>query len=406
MQEIKQKVSNIFFYLIVACYMTEGIVDVIVGSSWPIIAKTIRIDISFIGVLTMFYYLGAIITSPSTYKIRHKLGTNYTMVLTHVCFGVALVLYIVATNIYVLLIGMFINGMGCGLMEVNAHSYVLKAYDVKGEAFLSSFWGVGSVIGSTVMAVANRYYPPYQKGFVVLIIILVFNIILLLYAKSHWVKKKKTISSEIVNLHSVTEEEKNVNLRIIDLVRNKKIVLVLICFFLSQGVLIALNSLVSTIIANQGKINESKAIELAILFFVAIFIGRMVFGYMTKKENIIVVLKANTLIVCIILMILSICPLDGIVISTLIIILGFIASPIIPFLNAYIKETFDVTLLSALLGYGDVSGVIGIIIMSGLTSLILSIGSIQKVEVFFTVFLFILFLVLIKIEKISKVETV
>ena len=170
--------------------------------------------------------------------------------------------------------------------------------------------------------------------------------------------------------------------------------------------LIALNSLVSTIIANQGKINESKAIELAILFFVAIFIGRMIFGYMTKKENIIVVLKANTLIVCIILMILSICPLDGIVISTLIILLGFIASPIIPFLNAYIKETFDVTLLSALLGYGDVSGVMGIIIMSGLTSLILSIGSIQKVEVFFTVFLFILFLVLIKIEKISKVETV
>ena len=66
MQEIKQKVSNIFFYLVVACCMTEGIVDVIIGSSWPIIAKTIRIDLSFICVLTMFYYLGSMITSPST----------------------------------------------------------------------------------------------------------------------------------------------------------------------------------------------------------------------------------------------------------------------------------------------------------------------------------------------------
>ena len=402
MSKDKQKISKFFFYLIVACYMMEGIVDVIVGSSWPVIARTIRVDISLIGMLNMVYYMGSIITSSRTYKIRQKLGTNYTMVLSHICFGFALILYIIATNIYILFIGMFINGVGCGLMEVNANSYVLKAYDVKGESILSSFWGLGSVLGSTIMATAVRYFPPYQKGFAILVGILVINIILLLIAKKHWVKKRKTMSKEIVDLHSVTDEEKNVNIKIISLIKNRKIILILISFFFAEGVIITLNSLVSTILVSQGNISESSALGITILFFVAIFLGRMIFGNTTKKGKIISILKINSFIVSILLLLLFMCPAKSAIISVLTITIGFISAPIIPFLYAYLKETFDVTLLSALLGYGDVCGVIGIISMSGLTTFILGKASVKGVEIFFAISLLILFLIFIKAEKLNN----
>ena len=180
MKELKKTVSKYFFGLIAVCYVTEGIVDVAVASVWPVIANAIKAHLSLIGILVMVYYLGAIIMSPNTYKIRHCIGTNYTMVLSQICFSTALFLYIIASNIYIFALGMFVNGMGCGLLEINASSYVLKAYDVKEESILYGFWGLGSVLGSTVMVLAINYYPPYKRGFAALIIIILVNMILLL----------------------------------------------------------------------------------------------------------------------------------------------------------------------------------------------------------------------------------
>lgn len=377
--------------------------DVVVGSTWPVIARVISVDISLIGILVMFYYLGAIITSPRTYKIRQRLGTNYTMVLSQICFCLALIFYLLASNIFHFALGMFVNGMGCGLMEVNANSYTLKAYDVKGESLLSSFWGLGSVIGSTVMAAAVKYFPPYKSGFKILVAILLINIVLLLILKAGWIKQRENISRELLSLHSVTEEEKKVDIKFSDLIKEKKIFIILICFLLAQGVIITLNSLVSTIAVSQGMVQENVAVGMAILFFAAIFLGRMLFGYVNKNVNVIKVLKMNSIIACILLALLSLSPLNGVIICLHVTVLGFILSPIIPFLNSYIKEEFDTTLLSALLGYGDVCGIIGIIIASGLTTLILKTSSIRTVEMFFAMLMLVLYILLKKEEKTRNV---
>lgn len=74
-------------------------------------------------------------------------------------------------------------------------------------------------------------------------------------------------------------------------------------------------------------------------------------------------------------------------------------SPIIPFFNAYIKEIFDVKLLSALLGYADVCAILGIVVLSGLTTPILKMTSIQTVELIFALIMAMLYLLLIKTQK-------
>lgn len=397
MQKIKQKVSKYFFYLISVCYVTEGIVDVVVASAWPVIAHAIGADISLIGILVMMYYIGAIITSPNTYKLRRVLGTNYTMILSQICFVVALLLYIIANNIYVFAIGMLINGMGCGFMEINANSYVLKAYDVKEESILYGFWGIGSVVGSTVMALVVKYHPHYQRGFVILVVLLVINIILLLFAKASWQKQKKTLPENIVNMHSVSEEEKTTTIKYAELIKDKRVILVFMCFLLSHGVILTANSLISTIAEKQGFLSDSLAVVVPTLYFAAIFIGRTISGNIFKKETIINVLKANTFTAALLLIILNIIPSSAVVVC--VILLGLVMSPIIPFLYAYIKEQFEITHLSALIGYGDVFGIIGTIIVSCLSSFIMKMVSIQAVEIIFAVLLIFLYLLLVKAEK-------
>ena len=358
MKELKKTVSKYFFGLIAVCYVTEGIVDVAVASVWPVIANAIKAHLSLIGILVMVYYLGAIIMSPNTYKIRHCIGTNYTMVLSQICFSTALFLYIIASNIYIFALGMFVNGMGCGLLEINASSYVLKAYDAKEESILYGFWGLGSVLGSTVMVLAINYYPPYKRGFAALIIIILVNIVLLLLAKRNWEKQKETLPEYIINIHSVTEEEKKTK-----------------------------------------DIYENTAVIVPIIYYIAIFVGRLLFGIISKRTKVITVLKINIMILILLFTILCIKSLNGFAVCAIMILIGFVASPIIPFMNAYIKEMFDVKYLSALLGYGDVSGVFGIIVISGLTTFVMKMTSIQVVEFIFIVLSIVLYFLLIRIEK-------
>ena len=57
MDKMSQKVSKYFFYLVSICYATEGLVEVLVGSAWPLIAKSVGADISLIGVLIASFLL-------------------------------------------------------------------------------------------------------------------------------------------------------------------------------------------------------------------------------------------------------------------------------------------------------------------------------------------------------------
>ena len=399
MKELKKTVSKYFFGLIAFCYVTEGIVDVAVASVWPVIANAIKAHLSLIGILVMVYYLGAVFMSPNTYKIRRCIGTNYTMVLSQICFSTALLLYIISPNIYIFALGMFLNGMGCGLLEINASSYVLKAYEAKEESIMFGFWGLGSVLGSTVMVLAIKYYPPYKRGFIALIVIILVNIILLLLAKRNWEKQKETLPDYIINIHSVTEEEKKTHIDIKDLLKDRKVIFILLCFFLSQSVLITFNSLVSTIAVSHIDIYETTAVVVPIVYYLAIFVGRVLFGIVSKKIKVITVLKTNIMILIILFTTLSITSLNGFVVCVIMVLIGFVASPIIPFMNAYIKEMFDVKYLSALLGYGDVSGVLGIIVISGLTTFVMKMTSIQVVEFIFIFLSIALYLLLVRIEK-------
>lgn len=402
MDNATKKVSKYFFYLISVCYATDGIVEVLVGSVWPTIAKSIGVDISFIGILVMVNFFGSMLMSTNTYKVRQKLGTNYTMILSMLCFIMALILYSFARSIFVFAAGMFINGIGIGLIEINASSYVLKAYDAKEETLLGAFWAIGSVIGSTVMALAIRYNPPYQRGFMIVIAILVINIIFLLFAKASWTKQKQSLSKEIVDRHSVSDEEKKVDVKISHLIKHKKVLLILVCFFLLEGVSLTYGTLISTIATLQGNASEVLAVEMVIFYYIAIFVGRIVFGHLIEKFGVINILKINILAEAILFVLLYLNVFDSKMVCIIIVAMGLVTSPLVPLLYSYVKETFDVLYLSALIGYGDVCGLLGIIFLSGISTFVMKTLSINYVELGFAILTIVLLLVFLKIESKKK----
>ena len=90
---------------------------------------------------------------------------------------------------------------------------------------------------------------------------------------------------------------------------------------------------------------------------------------------------------------------SGVAVCILIVILGLVSAPLIPLLYSFLKEKVVVTHLSAILGYGDVCGLCGIITMSGLTTIIMSKLSICYVEMFFAILFLILFILFVKLDS-------
>lgn len=290
--------------------------------------------------------------------------------------------------------GVFINGLGIGLTEVNSNSYVLKAYDVKEESLLFAFWGMGSVIGSIVMAIAVRYKPPYQMGFVAAIFILVLNIILLLSTKAGWKKQRELLPKEVLKYHSVTEDEKDVVIKIGEIVKQKELLLILLSFFIVEGVIVTFNSFVSTIVFKQGMIGEVRAVEFTMLYFTILFLSRIIFGRIASKFKIINILRVNSFIVIILLILLFSNVFTGSVACVLILLIGFVVAPLIPFLNLHLKSSIEISKLSPMLGLTDGTGVIGIIFISGIASLIMRYTSVNFVELFFVILMSTLYFLL------------
>ena len=71
-------VSRFFLYLIYVSYVLYGWTVSLLGGVWPQIANDINIDVSFLGVLVLINYISSGIASFTTYRIRTKLGTNYS----------------------------------------------------------------------------------------------------------------------------------------------------------------------------------------------------------------------------------------------------------------------------------------------------------------------------------------
>ena len=376
--------SHFFLYLIYVCFAMYGWVASLLGGVWPKLSGDIGADISMLGILVMINYIASGISSLFTYKIRMKIGTNYTNVLGLMSTIISMIVFATASNFVVLAIAVAFSGLGCGIIDINSNSYVVKAYDTKWVSFMHACWGLGATLGPMAMSFAMTYLPNYRYGFYFTAIIVLIVIIILLCGKRYWEKMKKTLDQKIVSLHSVTKEEKGQETSLIDLLKIKNTKKFLICFYLANGASCAFSVWLATMAVGQRGVSASEAALAASIYFFALMIGRVFFGMLASKYGIPFVLK----LCCALSGIFAICyyiPYKAVsIVFVHSALMGFVGGTIIPLLNVSIKDLFDERYLSPLIGFGGAVGLVGIASMSAIMTVVanaLTIHNIQIVQI-------------------------
>jgi MFS family permease len=392
MSKVK-KVSKIFLYLIIFSYAVEGLVENSFASAWPSISQALRVEISFIGILTMIYYASSSMGCVLASDIRKRIGTNYSSILSLVLYILSLIIIAFTKDIVFIVVGVVIMGLGVGNTEVNTDSYVIKAYDAKWDSFLHAFWGVGSFAAPLLLSLSLHYTSSYKVSMIVVIAICIMTMLFFITCKSYWSLLKKNLPSDVIDLHSVTEEEKKFKISFFDLIKIKKVIAALLCFFIINGIVRAIIVILPTLLVAQKMLIPETAGFVFSFYFIAMCLGRIFFGVLTNVFKI-----KNIIKLCIALSIISflLFHLDNnnyFYIVFCMIFMGFSNASLLPLMNSNLKDVFEIKYLSIILGYGEVVGLIGTSVLSFFLAIAMEFISMSFTQVIMIISLILLFIV-------------
>lgn len=392
-EEKKNQLSKFFLYLMVANYAGEGLAETLPGVTWPMIAEELKFNIGFISILTMVSYIGAGISSLYITKIRKKLGTNYTLIITNMIFIVGLFLFGFSQSIVVIALGMFIVGLAIGADEVNIDSYVIKAYDASWDSIVHAFNFVGPILITLFFGTFLRYISSYKNIYVYTFVIFIALNIILYLGKKHWEKRKFTLDNELVERHSVSEEEKNIKMPFLKLLKQKNILKAFACFFLANGISRVLTVCINSIVVSQKGFSISMAAYATATYFATMFLGRMFFGFLVKKVSIKVLIRASSFLSIIAFILFYFDIQNNLLTFILVGLIGFSTAPFIPLVSSDMKNIFDVSLLSTILGYGVMIGLFAVSTVSALISVAIGLFSMKATQIILIILTILLILI-------------
>lgn len=374
-------IKDFFIYLIYTCFVMYGWQASLLGSVWPKMSEDIGAGVTLIGILTMVNYISSGVLSFTTYKIRMKLGTSRSNVLGLALSAISMLILANATSFVAIVVAAVFLGASAGIIDVNSNSYVVKAYETKWVSFMHACWGLGATIGPMIMSFALVYLKNYRLGFYITFAMMAIVSSLMLFAKKYWDNKKITLDKNYVELHSVTEEEKEANVGFADILKIKNALKILICFMFANGAGCSLSAWIATMAAEQRGTAVAEAAIASSTFFFALMIGRIVFGMVADKIGI-----SKTLLICMFLTMISvICyyiPYKSLsVVYVHSAVIGFVSGSLIPLLNSNLKELFDTKYLSPLISFGGVFGLCGIAAGSAIMTVVANALGIQHVHI-------------------------
>lgn len=392
----------LFLIAIVMSFILYGMTSSLFPSVWTTIASDIGVDYSLLGIITMIPNATSGISSAFAYKVRRKLGTNLSVTAGLIGFLISMLFFFSAKNIVMICIAYAVLGTANGIIDTVANSYIVKAYAGGVSSFLHASWGIGSSIGPMLMSLAILNTGIYKNGFLWVAIILVITIAIFGILKVYWQGKKKTVSEEYVKLHSVSEEEKQSHIDILDTFKIHFGTIFVACFVLCGSVNSVFNAWIATFAVEQHGLSATAGATAATCFFVGLTAMRLILTVASRYIESKTILYSGMIISLIGSVFLYIKTDNEMIVYAISVIIGIGIAPVVPFLHHSIKEIFDEKYIGVIVSACNSMALIGSSITVALVSLAIKIIGINNVQIILIIYLV---LALILYHQMTKSRT-
>lgn len=271
--------STLLLLVIYLVFISLGLPDSLIGSTWPAISKTLEISEDLQGILTVSISVCTIISAFLTPKLLPKIKEKGIVLISILLTAVGLILISFSQNFYLLILSCIPLGIGAGAIDTTLNNYVAVNYKSIHLNWLHAFWGVGASISPFICAIFLTDLNGWRNAALVLAIIQFSIWFISLLSAPLW---KICELKRDLDINKEENKEKNGFLKTI---KYPGVLYSIIAFFAYIAIESTSQQWFSSMVVFNMGVKESLASSWTSLFFIGITVGRLLSGLISLKIN-------------------------------------------------------------------------------------------------------------------------
>ncbi len=256
-------------------FISLGLPDSVLGAAWPTMFPELGVPISFAGIISIIISAGTITSSLLSDRLNKWLGTGKITALSVAATAVALFGFSTCTEFWQLCLWAVLYGLGAGGVDAALNNYVALHYASRHMSWLHCMWGVGTVIGPSILSCALVNGGGWNTGYRYISYLQIGLTVILILSLPLW-KKQALGGTEEINAQPV---------KLKDVFKIRGALEVIITFFCYCALESTVSLWACSYMVLHNGIDETVAAGFASAFFIGITAGRFVSGFLTFKLN-------------------------------------------------------------------------------------------------------------------------
>lgn len=268
---------TVLLIIIYVAFISLGLPDSLLGSSWPTIYEQMNVPISYGGIVSMVISGGTILSSLFSGKVIKKLGTGWTTAISVLMTAIALLGFSVSNSYWMLCLMAVPLGLGAGSVDAALNNFVALHYEARHMSWLHCFWGIGATTGPVIVSACLKAGGDWQTGYGV-ISLLQFALVFVLFCSLPLWKKAGEKSEDV---REEKEAKKETSTLALIKIKGAKAALISCFFYCALEASAGLWG--SSYLVMVKGVSVVKAAKWISLFYFGITFGRFLSGFLTMK---------------------------------------------------------------------------------------------------------------------------
>lgn len=271
--------STLLLLVIYLVFISLGLPDSLIGSTWPAISKTLEISEDLQGILTASISVCTIISAFLTPKLLPIIKEKGIVLISILLTAVGLILISFSQNFYLLILSCIPLGIGAGAIDTTLNNYVAINYKSIHLNWLHAFWGVGASISPFICAIFLTDLNGWRNAALVLAIIQFSIWFISLLSAPLW--KICELKRDL----DINKEENKEKIGFLKTIKYPGVLYSIIAFFAYIAIESTSQQWFSSMVVFDMGVKESLASSWTSLFFIGITVGRLLSGLISLKIN-------------------------------------------------------------------------------------------------------------------------
>lgn len=261
--------TSLLLAVIYLAFIGLGLPDSLLGAAWPMIYPQFGVPVSSMGLLSMIISAGTILSSLNSSRLTRALGAGKVTLLSTALTAIALLGFGMSRSLWQLCFWAVPYGLGAGSVDAALNNYVALHYASRHMSWLHCMWGVGTIIGPSLMSAALTGGHGWSGGYLLTALVQGLIVAVLLLSLPLWGRPTSGNGSET--------ETAALSLREVLTIPGAKEVM--LCFFGYCALESTAGLWAASYLTLARDIPAETAAGFAALFYLGITAGRAVSGW-------------------------------------------------------------------------------------------------------------------------------